>query len=41
LINQGYFLSVWDGEEFAIRQSSDAKDVITAMMQTDEDSILA
>ena len=39
LTNQGYFLSVWDGEEFAIRRASDAKGVIAAMMQTEEDTL--
>ena len=39
LIDLGYFLSVWDGEDFAIIQSSDAEGVIAAMAQTEEESL--
>lgn len=37
MIDQGYFLSVWDGKEFVTSRLSGSKDVIAAMMQTDED----
>ena len=39
LIDQGYFLSVWDGNEFVTSRLSGSKSVIAAMMQTDEDSL--
>ncbi|MCF3643316.1 hypothetical protein LXM94_25515 [Rhizobium sp. TRM95111] len=41
LLDAGFFLSVYDGEEFALRRSRDAKAIAAVMGATDEESLLA
>lgn len=41
LLDAGFFLSVYDGEEVALRRSRDAKAIADAMGATDEESLFA
>jgi hypothetical protein len=41
LIAAGYALSVYDGEEFTVRRSQDAREVCGALATTDADVLLA
>lgn len=39
-LDTGHSLSVWDGEAFSIRDSTDAKAIFDATRSTDEDRLL-
>ena len=41
LLAAGYFVSVYDGEEMALRRSRDAKAIFSAMGATDEETLIA
>lgn len=41
LLAAGYFVSVYDGEEVALRRSRDAKAIFSAMGATDEETLIA
>ena len=37
VLQAGYVVSVWEGGDYAIQHSSDAKDILDAMFSTDSD----
>ena len=39
-INRGYDVTVWDGEEYAIKHSMSAEDALGAMSHTDEERLI-
>jgi len=39
-LDRGYVVSVFDGEEYTVRQSNDFKEITEALWSTDEDALI-